>query len=197
MGKKGAAPMERRNRVIFGVLTFFGAAMAMGYFWIFMTFAPSTVHGLVRFPKDPTWRLERRQEMAWIKSRRVLKSALNKEGIRDFAIVKKHPDPIEWLERELVVEFPNDGKVMRVSLTGSNSHELAVIVNAVLDAYDEGLAAKEKSEADRLDTLDTIEKLRAQMEFRRGLIPIQRERNQMEVERFRRRDVSIQRAKPQ
>lgn len=225
--------MQNRRRVIYGVLTFFGAAMGLGYCWIFAAIAPpppinisppphvvpppnvggdtapelttSTVHGFVRFPKDP-WRLERRQEMEVVKTRSALLSALKKDGIRDFAIVKKQRDPIEWLERALVVEFPRDGNVMRISLTGSNSHELAEIVNAVLDAYDEGLAAKEKSDLDRIaaieksnEALEAFDIERAEREFRQGMIPMQRiadreTARRLKVERFRRHDVSIQRA---
>jgi hypothetical protein len=205
--------MRDRNLVIFGVLTLFGAAMAIGYFWIFTAIGPSTVHGFVRFPKEPAWRLELRQEMAFVRSRSALKSALKKDGIRDFAIVKKQRDPIEWLERALVVEPPDDGNVIRISLTGPDSHELAAIVNAVLDAYDEGLVAKEKDEAHReavrLDhalrrdaMIESLEIEQAHRDFHRGLIPLARTAdlksgNWVKVETFRRRDVSIQRAKPE
>jgi hypothetical protein len=205
--------MRDRNLLIFGVLTLFGAAMAMGYFWIFTAIGPSTVHGFVRFPTEPPWRLELRQEIAFVRSRSVLKSALKKDGIRDFAIVKKQRNPIEWLERALVVDVSDDGNVICISLTGHDSQELAAIVNAVLDAYDEGLVAKEKSEAEhevhrlagalRRDAMiERFEIERAHGDFHRGLIPLARttdreSANRVKVETFQRRDVSIQRAKRQ
>ena len=103
--------MRDRNLVIFGVLTLFGAAMAMGYFWIFTAIGPSTVHRLVRFPRPP-WRLNWR--MAFVRSRSVLKSALKRTGS---VILRssKTADPIEWLGN-VVVDLPDDDNVIRIRL---------------------------------------------------------------------------------
>jgi hypothetical protein len=76
-----------------------------------------------------------RAQIILIKSRPILKLALDRPGIAELERIRKLPDPIGWLERSLRVEFAEDGKTLRLALRGPDGPELAAIVNAVTDAY--------------------------------------------------------------
>lgn len=52
--------------------------------------------------------------------------------------VRKHGDPVTWLEEALKVDFFEGSDLMMVSLSGEDAKELAKIVNAVVKVYLEG-----------------------------------------------------------
>jgi hypothetical protein len=76
-----------------------------------------------------------RAQIILIKSRPILKLALDRPGIAELERIRNTPDPIGWLERSLRVEFAPDGKTLRLALRGPDGPDLAGIVNAVTDAY--------------------------------------------------------------
>ena len=48
---------------------------------------------------------------------------------------QEQPDPEDWLEKELRVEFVGGSEVMRVSLSGDRPKDIADIVNQMIDSY--------------------------------------------------------------
>ena len=82
-------------------------------------------------------------QLALIKSKLVLKAALARPGIADLPTVQSETNPVEWLEEDLLVEFPAGSELLRVSLSGRRPDDLAAIVNAVTSAYLEQIVSKD------------------------------------------------------
>jgi capsular exopolysaccharide synthesis family protein len=90
-------------------------------------------------------------QMAYIKSRPVLTSALS--GKR-FRMLSEQPDPVTWLQENLDVHFEAGTELLNICLSSDDPSELADVVNAVKDAYYEDVVMVEhKSRTTRLDDL--------------------------------------------
>jgi hypothetical protein len=74
-----------------------------------------------------------RAQLQLIKSRPTLQLTLMRPEISNLDLVRKHPDPIVWLERDLRIEFHDD--ILRIGLRGTEVHDLVSVVNAVTDVY--------------------------------------------------------------
>lgn len=85
-------------------------------------------------------------QLSLIRCRMVIDAALARPGVADLPTVKAKPDPAEWLEDELVAEFPAGSELMRVSLTGDRAADLSVAVNAVVKAYIDEVISKDHNE---------------------------------------------------
>jgi len=98
----------------------------------------------------------RRTQAARIRSRQVLLKALENKKVADSAMLRDRPDPAGWLETELK-SVGLDGGQIRVSLTGENPEELALILNAVNAAYlSQVVGAEEIQRRARMDELDKV-----------------------------------------
>jgi capsular exopolysaccharide synthesis family protein len=104
----------------------------------------------------------KRTQRQWMRSRFVLLSALrgeNDDGTRNdlakLPVFRDEPDPIDWLEENLNVSFPDESEVMHVSLSNDRPEGLVDLVNAVVKAYfDEIVYAEGGDKRARLDGLD-------------------------------------------
>ncbi len=74
-------------------------------------------------------------QRALLKSRGVLTSALRNPEVTDCRTLQNVEFPIDWLTRELTVEEEVSAEFLRVGLEGEYPADLALIVNAVKDAY--------------------------------------------------------------
>src|SRR5262245_27295709 len=94
---------------------FLGAAAAAG---AFILFPPSKYVARTRLEVDPNSHIffpdafrqrdfgtYQKHQMALVKSRLVLNSALDKENVAKLSIVKQELEPLDWLEREVKVDF--------------------------------------------------------------------------------------------
>jgi capsular exopolysaccharide synthesis family protein len=87
----------------------------------------------------------------------VLIAALRKPEAAGLALVQKQDDPVRWLAKNLRAECRADTEIMRVSLTGPQPDEVAVLVGAVVDAYmNEVVDAERHRQRDRLNELDRL-----------------------------------------
>ena len=87
----------------------------------------------------------------------VLIAALRKPEAAGLALVQKQDDPVRWLAKNLHVDYPGNAEIMRVSLTGTQPDEVAVLVGAVVDAYmNEVVDAERHRQRDRLNELDRL-----------------------------------------
>src|SRR4051812_17224324 len=84
--------------------------------WFLMPPAKATARALVRVPPGgiflfrtaenvPALADHQRNQVAMIKSRLVLSSALKQPEVGRLGIVQKWPEPIEWLEKEVQADF--------------------------------------------------------------------------------------------
>ena len=82
-----------------------------------------------------------------IRSRLVLMAALRRPEITNLPCIQEQKDsgdPVDWLGKQLAVNFPNKGELMVVSLTRDDPTETAVLVRTVVDAYMSEVVEKEK-----------------------------------------------------
>jgi polysaccharide biosynthesis transport protein len=88
----------------------------------------------------------------------VLRKALKLPGISELAVVQNQKDPIDWLGKNLQITFPGNAEIMQVSLAGASQKELAMLVNAVVDAYLVEVVDAERAELDeRINKLKKIQ----------------------------------------
>ncbi len=87
----------------------------------------------------------------------VLISALRKSEAARSPVIQKEADPVRWLANNLRVEYPGNAEIMRVTLTGTNPDEVALLVRAVVEAYMNGAGdADRREKRDRLAELDKL-----------------------------------------
>lgn len=87
----------------------------------------------------------------------VLQAAVRDRSIASLSIFAGEPDPVSWLQKNLAVDFLNQGEILSISLTGDDpSTDLKLVVDAVAKAYQEEVLYKNQQE--RLVTQDALTK---------------------------------------
>jgi capsular polysaccharide biosynthesis protein len=94
-------------------------------------------------------------QLVMVKSKLVLNAALRQPRVSELPLIRQQPDPVAWLEKEVTADFSMAPEILRISMTGQQTAELAVLVNAVRDAYIEKIVDRE-----RLDRVHQLEKMR-------------------------------------
>jgi succinoglycan biosynthesis transport protein ExoP len=95
-----------------------------------------------------------RTQLALLESRLVLNAALKQPGIAKLPILTRMSDPIEWLEKELQVDFAPGSEILRISISGEKPDDPMHLVNAVTQAYlDEIVDVEMKQRRQRYDLL--------------------------------------------
>jgi hypothetical protein len=98
-----------------------------------------------------------RNQAFLIRDRFVLTAALREPGISDLTTIKEQSDPVQWLQREIKVEFPSP-ELMHIILSGDRSDEIQLIVSAVTKSYLDNVVDMEgKARRDELDKVKRIE----------------------------------------
>jgi hypothetical protein len=72
-----------------------------------------------------------RNQVVLCKSRLVLASALRDPKVANLAILANRLDPIAWLEKEVQADFALSPEIMRISMSGLETDDLVVLVNAI------------------------------------------------------------------
>ncbi len=85
-----------------------------------------------------------RTQAAILKSQSVIRKALDKPGIAELREVQAQSDPDAWLLKNLVTDFNQGPELLRVSLSGDNPADLAMILNAVCKAFVDDCALREE-----------------------------------------------------
>jgi capsular exopolysaccharide synthesis family protein len=136
-----------------GILLAGGASVGV---WTWMPPAKATARTLVNIQgtswlwKDSaqhTSTTDPRTHIALLKSRLVLTSALKQPKVAALDCIRKNPEPVEWLEKELQADFSAAPDVLRISLSGDNPSELITLVNEIRDAYKREVIDKERIDA--------------------------------------------------
>ena len=98
-----------------------------------------------------------RTQLAMLRSRLVLGAALKLPDVAGLDVVKGQVEPVEWLEKELQVDFANGSEMLRVGISGKNPGDPATLVNAVVQAYiDEVVNVEVKQRRERADMLKEV-----------------------------------------
>ena len=97
----------------------------------------------------------KRSQAVAITNPKVLYAALQRPEISELPLIKRQADPASWLHDKLLLDFPQNGEFLRVSLRGDEPSQLAPIVNAVVAAYMEEVVDKENAKLrERRDLLE-------------------------------------------
>jgi len=104
---------------------------------------------------------------------------MRKPAVAQLELVRTQDDPVDWLAQRLHVDFPSDGEVMRVRLSGIDREDAAPVLQAVIDAYlNEVVDVERIQQRQRLNELDRVyaeketelrEKLRDTIQLREQL----------------------------
>jgi len=103
-----------------------------------------------------------RTQVAMIKSRLVLNSALRTPKVAQLSVLTKEVEPIEWLEKEIKVDFSTAPEVLRIMMTGDKPEELSILVDAICKAYLREIIENGKNQ--RRERLNTLRELRVKYE---------------------------------
>lgn len=88
----------------------------------------------------------RDSQMTFMKTRPVLLEALGRDGVRNCRTLADVNHPMEWLDEHLEIAEDTSPEFIRVSLSGPYPDDLALIVNAVKDAYMDKVVYNERNE---------------------------------------------------
>jgi capsular exopolysaccharide synthesis family protein len=176
----------KRRAVLAGTLGILCAVCAAAAVWFFLPPAKrvasvqlridSTLWSITGTPReDPRFLTWRDTQANLIKNSLVLQRALNDPKARQLKIVQESVEPVEWLQKEIKIDFPSGPEILRINLSGENVDELKTLVEAVAQATtDEFNEADRRSKRDRLDSLenslrDNEAKLKAKREEKEKL----------------------------
>ncbi len=88
-----------------------------------------------------------------MRSRFVLKAALNSPKVRGVEPLTGLPDPVDWLQKELRCKFV--GEILFVSMPSVDPKSAALLVNSIVDAYIKEIVNSERDE--RLKKLGNLQ----------------------------------------
>jgi capsular exopolysaccharide synthesis family protein len=95
-----------------------------------------------------------KSQVALVKSRGVLDTALKKPGVSQLGIVRAQDNPLDWLERELKVDYSLGPEILSISLNGDDPDELKVLVDVIKNVYLDEFVQKDRIKREqKLDTL--------------------------------------------
>jgi capsular exopolysaccharide synthesis family protein len=103
------------------------------------------------------WELYKRNALAQIKGELVINKALEDKGLLDLPVIKENSaDLTNWLQEALIVDYPQNGELMRVAIRNEDPKGLDLIVSAVVEAFMKETVGKERT--DKLAKYDDLDK---------------------------------------
>lgn len=166
------APLSSRRRpwlrIVFALLVICGVGAAA--FWLLRpeqvsatalfevrNESPSIVNGSSALSVNG-FDILKKTQIAYLKSKYVLTSAVTNPGIAALSIFAGVGNPDDWLQEHLEVSFPQDGEILAITLRGrkDQANDLTQVVDAVAAAYKKEVLGNEKSR--RLTEHDMLER---------------------------------------
>jgi capsular exopolysaccharide synthesis family protein len=92
-----------------------------------------------------SYRRYQKTQMAMLKSRSVVNTALQQPDIKKLRKVIEQKDLVEWILENLVVQFLGDSEIMEISLGGDLPSETTALVNAISKAYLEEVVNRDQN----------------------------------------------------
>jgi hypothetical protein len=177
-------PPPRRLRVRFSLLTLLvlvtGVCVAFGLFYrppgseVIVAFKvsaqPTTILGPESTFHPQEFEIFRRSQIEMIKNEWLLQQALRDPAVASLPILAGRKDPVAWLVKHLVAEFPEGGEILYIRLRGGRDDlvDLKRLVDAVANAYmAEFRFRNAQQQQDRIDAASrTVSYLREKMKQR-------------------------------
>lgn len=98
----------------------------------------------------------KRTQAALVTSGPVMRNAVREPAIQALPVVKSQEDPVAWLQSQIVVDFPNEAEVMRVTIRTTHPDEATKLIDKVVEKYLSEIVMKERNE--RFDQEDALQK---------------------------------------
>jgi hypothetical protein len=98
-----------------------------------------------------------RGELAMLKSRLVLRSALARPDVAALPGVQAHGASVSWLESKITADYSIAPEILRITMAGEQPDELLTLLNAVRDAYLQEIVNRDQTE--RRAKREQLEKL--------------------------------------
>ncbi len=97
-------------------------------------------------------------QLALLKSRFVLQTAVRDPAIASLGILAGERDKVEWLMENLAIRFPQESEILSISLSGKReeAEDIRLLVDSVAKAYDKEVLYKEKQR--KLNNRDQLAK---------------------------------------
>lgn len=148
--------LRRRWMLALGMGLVVGAGAAIALWFLFPESSSATALFKVRIKQDTILRdvnqqttqdfeILKKTQLALLKSKFLLTAAIRPPGIASLSILAGERDKEEWLQDHLEVEFPQQGEILSISLTGTPPEDLALLVDSVADAYKKEVLGQETS----------------------------------------------------
>jgi len=147
--------LRRRYKLAFGVGPILAGLAALGA-WFLVPPSKYTTRALLQVASSPPKVIFRTEEnrvdfgtyqktqLMLIKSRTVLNKSLNDPKVIKLKDVREQVDPVLWLEKKIQADYL--GEVLRISMSGDKPEDLAILVNAVAEAYRKEIVDAESRE---------------------------------------------------
>jgi capsular exopolysaccharide synthesis family protein len=103
---------------------------------------PGTIGGLDR----GDFGTYQKTQVAMVKSRLVLSTALKDPKVADLRLVQGLADPTGWLEKNLKADYTTAPEILSISLTGDRPEDLVVLVDVIREAYLREIVNRERNE---------------------------------------------------
>ena len=85
-------------------------------------------------------------QLALLKSYFVLQTAVRDPSIASLSIFAGEGDPVQWLQENLAVDFPQQSEILSISLSGDDpSEDQRKVVDAVAKAYEDEVLYGDKT----------------------------------------------------
>lgn len=113
-----------------------------------------------------TYETLKKTQLAKLKSNYVLTSAIRNPSVAGLSALAGESDPVEWLQDKLMVDFPQNGEVLSITLSGDElPEELVTLVDAVVKAYKQEVvdALRQRRLANRDLLARSLEKLNGEI----------------------------------
>jgi polysaccharide biosynthesis transport protein len=167
------APLRQRQWLLAGSLGLMLAAAAGIGAYFYVPAPTHTARTLLHVPPqrgivfkrggvDGDLQNHQRTQVAMLRSRLVLNSALRDPKVAKLSIVQEQTEPVEWLEKEVEGDFSVAPEILRISMKGDKPEQLVVLVDAIAQAYRREIVDSEKNQ--RRERLNTLRGLREKYE---------------------------------
>jgi capsular exopolysaccharide synthesis family protein len=85
-------------------------------------------------------------QIAMVKSRLVLSTALQDSKVAELRLVRGQPDPVSWLEKNIKADYATAPEILSISLSGDRPAELVLLVDVIRETYLREIVNRERNE---------------------------------------------------
>jgi len=130
-----------------------GSAAAIGVWFLFPESSSATALFQVATEQESLFKVNqqnlqsfeilKKTQLALLKSNFVLTAAIRNPKVGGLSALAGESEPVEWLQENLVVDFPQNGEILSITLSGDElPEELVTLVDAVAKAYKDEVVAE-------------------------------------------------------